>query len=156
MYLGLLLFWFVLHGKFTWEIFLLGLLICGGLFWFMCKFMGYSVAYERKFVKKIPFVIKYIAILFFEIIKANFQVMGMILSPKMEVKPCLHTFHSGLKDDRAKVVLSHSITLTPGTYTVQLEEDTFLIHALDKSLLDGIEASVFVKQLYKMEEEYDG
>ena len=57
----------------------------------------------------------------------------------------------GLKTDTARVVLANSITLTPGTITVTLEGDEFVVHCLDKELADGIENSVFVALLRRME-----
>ena len=51
----------------------------------------------------------------------------------------------------AKVILANSITLTPGTITVSEEKGVFCVHALDKSLADGIESCSFVEILKKME-----
>ena len=85
-----------------------------------------------------------------EIHKANLTVVGFILSKK-ETKPVLVTFESKLKTDTANVLLSHSITLTPGTITVELKGNTFVVHCLDESLADGIDDSVFVRILKKFE-----
>ena len=65
------------------------------------------------------------------------------------------TFETDLKGEAAKVVLANSITLTPGTITVTLDEDTYLVHCLDKELGEGIEASSFVERLRKMESRED-
>lgn len=51
----------------------------------------------------------------------------------------------------AKVILANSITLTPGTITVSVEGDVFCVHCLDKELAEGIENSVFVQLLERME-----
>ncbi|MBQ8547563.1 MAG: Na+/H+ antiporter subunit E, partial [Lachnospiraceae bacterium] len=56
-----------------------------------------------------------------------------------------------LKTDLARTVLANSITLTPGTITVELTEDEFKVHCLDKEMAEGIEDSVFVRLLLKME-----
>jgi multicomponent Na+:H+ antiporter subunit E len=50
------------------------------------------------------------------------------------------------------VILANSITLTPGTITVSLTDDHLLVHCLDKSLAEGMDDSVFVRLLQKMEE----
>ena len=58
------------------------------------------------------------------------------------------------KDDAtapARILLANSITLTPGTITVLLEEDEYVVHCLDKSLAEGINSSIFVSMLRKME-----
>ena len=51
------------------------------------------------------------------------------------------------------MALANSITLTPGTITVSLKDDTYEVHCLDKGLSEGIEDSCFVKLLKEMEEE---
>ena len=48
-------------------------------------------------------------------------------------------------------MLANSITLTPGTITIKLEGSELVVHALDVELVEGIDESVFVKMLRKME-----
>ena len=49
------------------------------------------------------------------------------------------------------MVLANSITLTPGTITVTLEEDEYLVHCLDRELGEGIESCSFEKRLEELE-----
>lgn len=151
MYLILLILWFIFSGKVTLEIFLFGLVICGWLYWFMTKHMDYSIQKDLKLITKFPGYIKYGIILVWEVIKSNLAVIRIILSPGLEADPAFYTFETDLKTEVARVTLANCITLTPGTYTVALE-DKYTIHALDKSFTEGIEESVFVKQLRKLEE----
>ena len=58
------------------------------------------------------------------------------------------TLHASWKEE----LLANSITLTPGTITVSVEDDRFCVHCLDKELAEGMEDSVFVKLLEEMEE----
>jgi multicomponent Na+:H+ antiporter subunit E len=76
----------------------------------------------------------------------------MILTRKERMEPVLVHVHAKLKTETARVILANSITLTPGTITVSLTEDNLLVHCLDKSLAEGMEDSVFVRLLQKMEE----
>ena len=76
----------------------------------------------------------------------------MIGTSRYELEPALVTFHTNLKTESARVLLANSITLTPGTITVSLDEDEYMVHCLDKSLGIGIDESVFVEMLTKMEE----
>ncbi len=55
----------------------------------------------------------------------------------MTWKPALVRFKTDLKTKQARVVLANSITLTPGTITVTLEEDEYVVHCLDKELAEG-------------------
>ena len=88
-----------------------------------------------------------------EIIAANLTVCRMILTRKERMEPVIVRVHADLKTEAARVVLANSITLTPGTITVSLSGQELLVHCLDKSLSEGMEDSVFVKLLRKMEEE---
>lgn len=60
-------------------------------------------------------------------------------------------FTSDLKSGLARVILANSITLTPGTITVGLEGSDFYVHCLDREFAKGMESSVFVELLRKME-----
>lgn len=147
------LVWIIFNGKVTVEIVILGFIIAALVFAFFCKFMDYSLEKEKRFYKRIPIFIKYAVVLIIEIVKANLTVLHMVLTTKEIMEPAIVKFHTNLKTEMAKVLLANSITLTPGTITVSLEGDEFLVHCLDKSLAEGIEDSVFVKMLEKMEEE---
>ena len=76
----------------------------------------------------------------------------MIGSSRYELEPALVTFRTTLQSESARVLLANSITLTPGTITVSLDGDEYMVHCLDKSLGIGIDTSVFVQMLTKMEE----
>ena len=87
-----------------------------------------------------------------EIMKANFAVVKMIMSSKYEIEPVVVKFKTNLKTRPARILLANSITLTPGTITVSLSDDEYVVHCLDKSLAQGIDSSIFVELLEKMEE----
>ncbi len=93
----------------------------------------------------------YLLLLLAEIIKANYSVICLILSPKYEIEPKLVKFRVDLKSDTLRAVLADSITLTPGTITVTLEGDEYLVHCLDKDLAEGMSDSEFVRKLKEFE-----
>ncbi|MGM9613264.1 MAG: Na+/H+ antiporter subunit E [Butyricicoccus sp.] len=152
MYLIFLIVWLVLNGCITAEIVLTGLILSAVLLAFCCKFLGYSLKRERTLYRRTLRMLHYIAVLVFEIIKANLDVMHMIMTAKYEVEPCLVTLTIPLKTEWARVLLANSITLTPGTITVNLRGDRYTVHCLDKTLAEGIEDSIFVTLLRRMEE----
>jgi len=78
--------------------------------------------------KRIAFSIIYIIILFKEIIVANFDVAYRVVHPKMPIKPGIVIIKTELKSNIAKMILANSITLTPGTFTLDINDDTLLIH----------------------------
>ena len=85
MYFLLLLLWMIFNGRVTLEVFLFGAVICGWLYWFISKHMGYNYKDEIRFAKKIPLYLKYAVVLVWEIFNANVDVIKIILSPKMEI-----------------------------------------------------------------------
>ena len=145
--------WIIFNGRVTLEIILFGIAISGLIFAFVCRFMDYSMEKERKFYKKFPLFCKYAVLLVKEIIKANLVVCHLILTRREVVEPVIVKVHTNLKTETAKVILANSITLTPGTITVSMSGQELLVHCLDKSLSEGMEDSVFVKLLQKLEEE---
>ena len=80
------------------------------------------------------------------------QLVKMIMSSKYEIEPVVVKFKTNLKTRPARILLANSITLTPGTITVSLSDDEYVVHCLDKSLAQGIDSSIFVELLEKMEE----
>ncbi len=151
MYLLFFAAWIIFNANITTEIVIFGLVIAALVFAFMCKFMDYSIQKEKTFYKKIFLFLGYLIVLVKEIIKSNITVVQMVLSRNEIPEPVIVKFRTNLKSDTARVILANSITLTPGTITVSLEGDELTVHCLDKSLAEGMEDSVFVKMLEKME-----
>lgn len=151
MFLVLFLLWIIFNGKFTLEIALFGIVIAAAIEFFMYKYMDYKPKTTVNLIKNFFRIIKYVLVLIAEIAKANYQVMHLILNAKYEVEPQIIQFRTHLKSEAARATLANSITLTPGTITVTLEDDRYTVHCLDKELANGIEDSVFVKMLEKME-----
>jgi multicomponent Na+:H+ antiporter subunit E len=83
-------------------------------------------------------VLFYIPWLIWQIVIASLQVAVVVLNPRMPVEPSLLRFKTKLPSMSAKVILGNSITLTPGTITIQIEEDEFLVHALMDAASTGI------------------
>ena len=151
MYIIFLLLWIMLNGQFNLEIVCFGVIIAGVLYAFVCRFLDYSPQKDLLLMRKLSYILAYILILIWEIIKANMDAIRLSLSVRNEVDPVIVRFRTDLKSRAARVALANSITLTPGTITVSVEGNTFTVHCLDKSLAQGIETSVFVKLLEKME-----
>ena len=146
------LVWVIFNGRLTVEIALFGVAVSGAVFAFICKFLDYSLRKELNFYKKVPAFLQYLYYLVKEIIAANIAVSHMILTRKEQMEPVIVHVHTDLKSETARVILANSITLTPGTITVSMTDDDLLVHCLDKSLSEGMEDSVFVRLLKKMEE----
>ena len=151
MFIIFFLLWIIFNERLTLEVALFGAGISALLYLFIIFFMDYSPKKEWAAIRKIPKTLKYVFTLLIEIFKANVGVMHFILSPKYEVEPQLIYFKTRLKKDVERVMLANSITLTPGTITVSMEEDLLCVHCLDRTLADGLEGSDCEKQLLEME-----
>ena len=152
MFLLFFAVWMILNGKVTLVICLFGLGISAVLFAFICRYMDYSIRKERLLFRLIPLFLQYFWVLVKEIVKANVAVLKLIVSPELQPEPAIVYFDTDLKTGLAKVLLANSITLTPGTITVSVEDNRFCVHCLDRELAEGVENSVFVELLEKIEE----
>ena len=68
----------------------------------------------------------YLPVFFYYVIKANLDVVYRVLHPKMPIKPGIVKIKTELKTESGITALANSITLTPGTLTVDLTDDGFL------------------------------
>lgn len=151
MFILLLIIWFIFNGKITLELTILGVILCLCIYFFMCRFMDYSAQKDIALMRRSVFFLYYIWILIIEIIKANIQVMHFALTDREIAEPVIVEHKTRLKTKTGRVILANSITLTPGTITISLEEDELIIHCLDKSMAEGIDDLIFEELLEKME-----
>lgn len=65
-----------------------------------------------------------------EIVRANMTVVKAVMSPKMEISPSVLKVPMPHETDEGRTVFANSITLTPGTVSVDIEPDGIIVHAL--------------------------
>ena len=105
-----------------------------------------------------PALIGYIPWLIIEIVKANIDVLGRILSrdPKA-VEPTWVRVPAKQKTRFGRVLFANSITLTPGTVSVQIDDGSILVNAISpegaESLMQGGDMGAKVCSLEKTEGE---
>lgn len=152
MFILFWLFWIILNGALTAETALIGLLVSGLVFAFTCKFMHYSVAKDKAFMRKAGKFVALLLVLLWEILKADFALLPYVFGAK-KINPSIVRFQTPeLKTEAAKAMLADCITLTPGTITASLNGDEFLVHCIDREMGEGIDESSFVDCLKKWEE----
>ena len=78
----------------------------------------------------------YFAWMFVQITKSNVEVVKAILSPDMEISPTMTKVPMPHSTDIGRVAFANSITLTPGTVAIEMQDDTILVHALLTSMTD--------------------
>ena len=151
MYFVYFLMWIIFNGKITWEITIFGLIIAALIYAFTCAFLHFSIKKDIFFIKKSLLLVQYVLVLIWMILKANAVVIRMILSPHYQNESVIINYKTDLQTKTARVLLANSITLTPGTITVSLEENEYTIYCMDKSMAKDIDNSVFIKLLRNME-----
>lgn len=149
MFLILFICWVIFNGNLTVEIALVGLAVSALIYAFMWKFLSWTPKKDLYLLKFSGFILKYIAILIVEIVKAVFATIAVTFNEREEVMPVLVHFDTDIESNVLRVVLANSITLTPGTITVVLEANHYTVHALDETFAVDIDESIFVKELRK-------
>jgi multicomponent Na+:H+ antiporter subunit E len=90
--------------------------------------------------QKLFYIIKYIFVFTIALLKANFDVARRVLSPSLPINPGIVEFETRLTNEFAKMVLANSITLTPGTLTIDMVGNRYYIHWIDVQSEDPQEA----------------
>lgn len=135
----LFIFWVLLSGKFDLFHLTIG---------FICSIVVAQLTHDLLFanvrVGEIWVIvwrfIAYIPWLTCQIIQANIYVAYLALSPKMPIDPQILRFRTKLESDISWVTLANSITLTPGTITMDIKNGEFFVHALDRKVADDLHA----------------
>ncbi len=90
--------------------------------------------------KRLVFGVVYLLVLAVEVVKANLDVAYRVIHPRMPIRPGIVVLKTDLRGDMAKTILANSITLTPGTFTVDVLGDRLLVHWIDVKSDDPEEA----------------
>ena len=130
-------FWILLSGKFDLFHLTLGF-ICS----MIIAFLSYNLLFANVRVGEIRLIairfLRYIPWLFYQIITSNFHVAKLVLSPKMPIDPKIIKFKTKLESDISWITLANSITLTPGTITIDIMDGEFFVHAISKKVADDL------------------
>jgi multicomponent Na+:H+ antiporter subunit E len=95
-------------------------------------------------ILKIPSLIRYFMKLAIEIMKASIAVAKIIIQPKINIKPGIISVPIRVKTDLGITTLANTITLTPGTLTVDVSDDrsTLYVHCIDIDDIEKIRDSI--------------
>lgn len=79
-------------------------------------------------------ILRYLGVLFMDLIKSGIQVGGIILSPRPKIDPGIANIDASCKSELATALSAHAMTLTPGELVVEMDDDGHLfIHCLNVS-----------------------
>jgi multicomponent Na+:H+ antiporter subunit E len=131
-------FWILLSGKF--DLFHLTLGIISSVLvsflsadLFMYEHGKNGLATGVRFLLYLPWLL-------YQILLSTLHVTFLALHPKMkdQIDPTIVTFKTKLKTNIGKVALANSITLTPGTITIRIEDQVFYVHAISRKAAAGL------------------
>ena len=92
---------------------------------------GHPIHLSWRFLLYIPWLV-------WEIVKANIDIARVIVAPKMAIGPAVLRLTGTQKSELGHVIYANSITLTPGTVTIGLEEGVLSVHALTREAAEGL------------------
>jgi len=92
----------------------------------------------------------YVPVFFYYVLVANIDVVYRALHPQMPIKPGIVKIKTSLQSDSAITALANSITLTPGTLTVDLTDDGYLyVHWINVKSDDVEEATKHIAHKFE-------
>ena len=107
---------------------------------------------HRAFISPVRlfWLLAYLPVFFYYLIKANFDVVYRAIHPDMPINPGIVKIKTNLKTPSGITALANSITLTPGTMTVDLTDDGILyIHWINVKSTETEEATKFIAQRFE-------
>lgn len=146
-----ILYWILLSESYDVQTVIIGIILCTGITLLDTKLSIINNNKQKLITKRSKYLYEYALLLLKEMVLANIQVARKVLSPKMDISPSMVTITTRLKTDFYRTILANSITLTPGTITVAIEDDTLTIHCLEKDYVEGLINSKFEEILLKVE-----
>jgi multicomponent Na+:H+ antiporter subunit E len=148
-FIFLAVIWLLWSGIFKTQILLFGAISC---------LVVVAVALRVGFVRReiMPFeigfrILAYLPWLIWEIVKSNFTAARIVLSPSLPIQPQLLRTHASQKTDFGRMLYANSITLTPGTITLDLRDGSLLIHALTPQFAEGVESGEMDRRVARID-----
>jgi multicomponent Na+:H+ antiporter subunit E len=147
--LTLFVFWLVLSGYYTAFLIAAGAGSALAVAWFSWRMEiadreGHPVHFTGAALTYWPWLVKEIAL-------SAWQVTKIILHPRLPISPVLVRFKPSQRTTVGLVTHANSITLTPGTITVEAKHDEFLVHALTRAGGDSLAGSEMDRRVTRLE-----
>jgi len=124
------IFWILLNNTLDPMILGIGALLSLGISLIFCS--RCDVFSELKLTPAaLIYTFIYIIVFLYELIKSNLDVARRVITPALPIKPGIVEVKTRLRSKMGRMILANSITLTPGTLTIDMVEDTLYIHWID-------------------------
>lgn len=142
-------FWILLTWSFELQELAAGAVVSLAVALFSARFFIHDKAFWLFNPVKFFWLIVYIPVFFVELVKANVDVAKRCFGGCKNVNPGIVKVPVDLKSDYGEAMLANSITLTPGTITLDIAQqdgqDYYYVHWIDVKSADGVEAGKLIK-----------
>jgi len=140
LWLTLMLIWLIANGTLAVDTVITGVVVSAVIALAFASFARvYSVV--RWSPKIIFYYLMYLSVFFIELFKANLNVMRLVFSPRINIRPGIVEIKTSLKSPMGRLALANSITLTPGTLVVDIIGDSLFIHWINVSATEPVAAT---------------
>lgn len=126
----LFIFWVLLNNTFNPLVLGLGAVLALLLSVLFCR-SCHVFSEIRLTPKAFIYTFVYLGVFFIELLKSNLDVARRVLSPSLPINPGVVEVKTKLHSKMGRMILANSITLTPGTLTVDIQDDKLYIHWID-------------------------
>lgn len=152
-FISLMLFWVMMSGFLDVVHLAMGVATVAGTMVFNYKLRSHSF-FKDDYIGSDHFrlgqAIYYVFWMIGQIIAAGFHAARVIIRPHLRMEISIIKFKTDLPNSHAKMILGNSITLTPGTITMEIEDDEFTVHSLTPSSHEGIINDEMPRQVLKI------
>jgi len=150
LFINLMAVWLLLSGHYNATLITYGILSCLGV----VALMAHLEILDRealpwhlglRFFLYLPWLLK-------EVLVSNLAVVKIILNPSLPIHPRILRVAAGQKTQVGQVIYANSITLTPGTVTLDVRDGHFLVHALTTDSAEGLLSGEMDRRVSHLEE----
>jgi len=142
------LFWLAYTTSFAPDELLTGLIVSVIISYFTYQSFSRKES-ENNILARITALLKYIPVFLVEMVKANINVAQRVIDPSLPINPGIVEIKTDLKSEEAKLFLANSITLTPGTLTVDIIDDRLYVHWIDVISEDPEEQKILIAEKFE-------
>lgn len=129
LFTTLLLFWLLLSGSLAADVLVTGIVVSALIS--LLFYPGLSFFTELRLSPAALIAgFKFYGYFFKELVRANLGLAAIVLSPSLPINPAIVKVRTRLKSRMGRLMLANSITLTPGTLTVDMDGEWFYVHCV--------------------------
>ena len=148
LFIILLISWLLWSGLYKPLLIGLGIFSCVLSLWLATRMGFFRHAMTLRSMLRLPAMWWW---LLQEVIKSSLEVARVVLSPNTPIQPEVVELHTTEKSDSGKVILGNSITLSPGTVTIDVYKDRLLVHCLTANSAAGLRSGEAERRTARLE-----